>query len=269
MAPRPKRASVSPALVAFGKRFRRFREAAGLSQERAGRRANEGKGVSSQYIGQVEQGKTRCTREFAETMDRELGANGELLELWDDLVMDSAFPTWFDWPPVEAEAVELVSFENMVVPGLLQTPAYASVLLDGAKDAVDARLKRQGILRREEPPAPTFSLLMDENVLYRDVGGPGVMHEQFEYLVSRVSTSLRIQIVPATGHLGASGAFTIATLEDRTEVAYVESAARGLTMSDPDDLATMSRTLLELRSLALPQGQSTELIRRAAEERWS
>ena len=269
MAPRQKRASVSPALVAFGKRFRRYREAAGLSQERAGRRANEGKGVSSQYIGQVEQGKTRCTREFAETMDRELGANGDLLELWDDLVMDSAFPTWFDWPPVEAEAVELVSFHATVVDGLLQTPAYASALLYGAKNVVDARLKRQGILTREEPPPPIFSFLMDETVLYRDVGGPEVMRDQLEHLIGIISDRLRIQLVPATGHLGASGAFTIATLEDRTEVAYVETAARGLTMSDPDDLATMSRTLLELRSLALPQDQSIERICRTVEERWS
>ncbi|WP_242908233.1 helix-turn-helix domain-containing protein [Actinomadura terrae] len=269
MPPTQKRAAISPTLVAFGRRLRRYREAAGLSQERAGRRANEGQGVTGQYVCQVEQGKTRCTREFAETMDRELGANGELVELWDDLVMDAAFPTWFDWPPVEAAANELVSFHLSVVHGLLQTPAYASTLLYGAKDAVAARMSRQEVLTREEPQPPIFSLLLDESVLYRDVGGPEVMYEQLEYLVSKTSERLRVQIVPARGHLGASGSFTIATLEDRTEVAYVESAARGLTLGDPEDLATMSRTLLEVRSLALPQDQSLDLIRRTAEERWT
>ncbi|WP_246249346.1 helix-turn-helix domain-containing protein [Actinomadura litoris] len=264
-----KRAAISPTLVAFGRRFRRYREAAGLSQERAGRRANEGQGVTGQYVCQVEQGKTRCTREFAETMDRELGANGDLVELWDDLVMDAAFPTWFDWPPVESAANELVSFHATVVDGLLQTPAYASALLYGDKEAVDARMRRQNILTRDDPSPPLLSFLMDEAVLYRDVGGPQVMQDQFEYLVSRISDRLHVQVVPATAHLGASGAFTIATLEDRTEVAYVESAARGLTMSDPDDLAAMSRTLLELRSLALPQNQSIDLIRRTVEKRWT
>jgi transcriptional regulator with XRE-family HTH domain len=260
---------VSPALRAFGRRFKRFREAAGLSQERLGVRANAGKGVTGQYISQVEAGRTRCTREFAETMDRELNAGGELIELWDDLVTDAAFPVWFDWPPIEAEAVHLNSYEAMVVDGLLQTPAYASTLLYGDKEAVDARIKRQSILTREQPPAPSMAVLLDENVLHRDVGGPEVMRDQLEYLVSRIGPLLTVQIVPLRAHLGASGSFKIATLEDRTEVAYVDTSARGLTMSDPDDLAAISRTLMELRSIALPLDQSIDLIRRTAEEKWS
>ncbi|XVQ11729.1 helix-turn-helix domain-containing protein [Spirillospora sp. CA-255316] len=269
VAPRQKRANVSPALRAFGRRFKRLREAAGLSQERLGVRANAGKGVTGQYISQVEAGKTRCTREFAETMDRELNANGELIELWDDLVTDAAFPVWFDWPPVEAEAVELASYEAMVIDGLLQTPAYASALLSGDKQAVDARIKRQSILTREQPAPPSLAVLLDANVLHRNIGGAEVMRDQLEYLVSRIGPLLTVQIVPAIGHLGTAGAFKIATLEDRTEVAYVDSAPRGLTMSDPEDLAAMSRTLLQLRSLALPQDQSIDLIRRTAEEKWS
>nr|BFE32871.1 helix-turn-helix transcriptional regulator [Actinomadura rugatobispora] len=269
MAPRQKRANVSPALRAFGRRFKRFREAAGLSQERLGVRANPGKGVTGQYISQVEAGKTRCTREFAETMDHELNAKGELIELWDDLVTDAAFPIWFDWPPVENEAVHLDSFQAMVIDGLLQTPAYASALLSGDKEAAEARIKRQSILTREQPAPPSLAVLLDENVLHRDIGGPEVMRDQLEYLVSRIGPFLTVQVVPATGHLGTAGAFKIATLEDRTEVAYVETSARGLTMSEPEDLAAMSRTLLQLRSLALPLNQSIDLIRRTAEEKWS
>ncbi|GAA2426330.1 helix-turn-helix transcriptional regulator [Actinomadura vinacea] len=269
MAPRQKRANVSPALQAFGRRFKRLREAAGLSQERAGTRANAGKGVTGQYISQVEAGKTRCTREFAETMDRELNAGGELVELWDDLVTDAAFPVWFDWPPVEAEATHLDAFEVTVLPGLLQTPAYASTVLYGDKEAVAARIKRQSILTREQPPSPSMAVLLDENVLYRDVGGPEVLRDQLEYLVSRIGPRLTVQIVPATAHLGTLGSFTIATLEDRTEVAYVETSARGLTMSDPDDLAAISRSLMDVRSIALPLNMSIDLIQRTAEERWS
>lgn len=265
MTARRKRGNASPTLKAFGRQLRRYREAKGLSQERVAGKAN----VTGAFVCMIETGKSRCTREFAAIMDRELEAGGALLDLWDDLVMDAAFPTWFNWPAVESEAVELVSFHVTVIHGLLQTVPYATTVLYGDKEAVDARMRRQAILTREIPPPPMFSLLLDESVLYRNVGGPEVMREQLEHLMGMVSSYFKVQIVPAQAHLGASGSFTIATLDDRSEVAYVESAARGLTMSEPDDLATLSRTLLELRSLALPVSQSMDLITRTAEQKWT
>lgn len=271
MAPRRSRATVSPTLHAFGRRLRRYREAKGWSQDSAARRANGGAGVTPQYVGMVETGRTRCTREFAETMDRELDADGQLVELWDDLVKDAAFPVWFDFPSVEEEAVTLESYQPLLVHGLLQTPAYAGALLRGNKEAVEARLKRQAVLTREDPPAPVFSLLLDEVALFRAVGGPAVMREQLEHLlVLSELPDVTVQIVPGHGeHDGNSGSFTVATLEDRSEVAYVDTAARGLTLTDPGDIATITRTLLAVRSLALPVDQSADLIRRTAEERWT
>ncbi|WP_106399164.1 helix-turn-helix domain-containing protein [Actinocorallia populi] len=270
MAARRKRGSVSPTLLAFGRQLRRYREAVGLSQESAGRRANGGQGVSSQYVGQVESGRTRCTREFAATMDAELKAGGRLLELWDDLVLDSAFPTWFDWPNIEAEAVMIQSYQPLLVHGLLQTPGYASAILRST-DVVEARLNRQKILTRRQPAPPVFSLLLDEVALHRATGDSTVMREQLEHLLTVGELpNVALQIVPSRGeHLGNSGAFNLATLEDRSEVAYVESAIRGLTINDPDELASIARTLIEVRSLALPASHSRDIIRRTMEERWN
>ncbi|MEO3784901.1 Scr1 family TA system antitoxin-like transcriptional regulator [Actinocorallia sp. B10E7] len=209
MAARRKRGSVSPTLPAFGRQLRRHREAAGLSQESAGRRANGGRGVTSQYVGQVESGRTRCTREFASTMDAELKACGRLLELWDDLVLDSAFPTWFDWPNIEAEAVHITSYCLSVIDGLFQIPAYASAILRGDKDAVEARLRRQTILTRDDPPPPSYALLLDEATLVREVAGATTMREQLEHLLeasAEMSGRLTVQVVPARGeHDGNSG----------------------------------------------------------------
>ncbi|WP_121432617.1 helix-turn-helix domain-containing protein [Actinomadura pelletieri] len=259
-----KRNGASPMLIAFGKALRRYRTATGLSQERLAAKL----GVTTQYVSLVELGRTRCTFEFATATDGALGTNGELQELWRDLVMDAAYPTWFDWPTVESEASELTEYSLTVVPGLLQTPAYANAILHGDKEAVDARLKRQEILRREKPPALT--VLLDEAVLYRETGTKEIMREQLEYLISMAGPNLTIQIVPNRGeHAGNSGAFVVATLQDRSEVAYVESGYRGLTLSEPDALATIAKTLRELRSLALPMAASIELIRRTVEERWT
>ena len=93
MAPRRRRGNVSPTLLAFGRQLHRYREEAGLTQESLGRRANHGRGVTSRCVGQAESGRTRCTREFAEAMDRELKAGGRLLQLWDDLVLGAVYPS--------------------------------------------------------------------------------------------------------------------------------------------------------------------------------
>ncbi|MEV5831337.1 helix-turn-helix transcriptional regulator [Spirillospora sp. NPDC052242] len=271
MAPQRKRGTVSPTLLAFGRRFRRLREAKGWTQESVGRRANGGQGVKPQYIGAVENGRTRCTREFAETMDRVLEADGELLDLYDDLVKDATFPTWFDWHTVEPEAVMLQSYQPLLIHGLLQTAGYASALLKGNKDAVEARLNRQSILTREDPPPPNFSVLQDEVSLHRLVGSPEVMKEQLEQVIYQAEQGVvTVQVVPSRGeHLGNVGAFSLATLADRSEIAYADMAARGLTLSDPDDIATISGTLISIRALALPSDQSLDVIRKVVQERWT
>ncbi|RFS84635.1 helix-turn-helix protein [Actinomadura pelletieri DSM 43383] len=267
MAPQRKRGTVSPTLLAFGRRLRRFRKAKGWTQENLACRAHNGMGVTPQYIGAVENGRARCTREFAASLDSELGANNELLDLYDDLVKDAAFPLWFDWYLVEPEADEIESYSLSVVDGLFQTPAYAAVLLRD-EEAVEARMKRQEVFARKNPPK--YSLLLDEGVLYRPAGNAEIMREQLKHLATIPLERASIQIVPASAeHDGNSGSFYIATMEDRTQVAYVESGARGLTMSEPEDLATLSRTMKDLRSLALPVSQSKDLILRTVKERWS
>lgn len=270
MSVRRKKGSVSPTLLAFGRQLRRYREATGLSQESAGRRANGGRGVTSQYVGQVESGRTRCTREFAATMDTELGAAGRLLELWDDLVMDAAFPSWFDWPVVENEAVMLRSFQPTLVYGLLQTESYARALLFGDEEATTARLSRQKILHRSSPPSPVVVCLLDEAVLYNGVGGGEVMRVQLEHLVSMLSQRVSVHIVPSgIVHPGNAGAFVIATMDDRGEVAYAESALRGMTTCAVDDIQYVSESFEVIRNHALPVGQSIDLIKRAVDERWT
>lgn len=164
----------------------------------------------------------------------------------------------------------LQSYQPLLIHGLLQTAGYASALLKGNKDAVEARLNRQSILTRDNPPPPKFSVLQDEVSLHRLVGDSEVMREQLEHVITQVERGIvTVQIVPSNGeHPGSSGAFTLATLPDRSEIAYADMAARGLTLSDPDDIAFLSGTLMEIRAFALPVDQSIEVIRKAVQGRW-
>jgi hypothetical protein len=82
--------------------------------------------------------------------------------------------------------------------------------------------------------------------------------------------NVTVQVVLSSGeHEGVLGAFVVATMEDRSEIAYIETAVRGITTDDPADLSSLGRTLFELRSRALSQEMSRELIRKVIEERWT
>ncbi|WP_242882390.1 helix-turn-helix domain-containing protein [Actinomadura litoris] len=256
--------AISPTLIAFGNQVRFYRERTGLSQDRLGERFP----VSGSYIGQIETGKTRCTKDFAEQLDKEVGAQGCITRLWEDLVQNAAYPTWFDWPGIEQAAGMLQAFHLSVVYGLLQTPEYAKALLED-DEAVAARVGRQSILHREEPPPPSLSVLMDEAVLYREVGSPEIMANQLEHLITSTSKRHVIQVVPSKVHDGLSGSFVLATMEDRSEVAYVETALRGLTMAGVADVAKLSDSLMGLRANAYSVRESMELIRKVVDTKWT
>ncbi|MCO5973290.1 Scr1 family TA system antitoxin-like transcriptional regulator [Actinoallomurus soli] len=102
------------------------------------------------------------------------------------------------------------------------------------------------------------------------VGDRDVMRGQPEHLLSVVSSRISVQIVPdPLGPIGTSGAFVLATLPNRTELAYVATAVRGITTSEPDDIRLLSETYDQIRSRALPVEMSRDLIRRVLEERWT
>ncbi|SEG70448.1 Helix-turn-helix domain-containing protein [Thermomonospora echinospora] len=265
MARKPRRSSdaVSPALRAFGNQVRHHRERLGLSQDRLGDRFP----VSGSYIGLIETGKTRCTEDFAKKLDDHLTAYGALALLWEDLVQHAAYPTWFDWYLVERQAAMLQTFQLAVVYGLLQTPEYARVLL-GDEAAVEARLARQAILTRSDPEPPMLVALLDESVLYRQIGDRKVMREQLEHLIAVSSRRISVQIVPMGVHDGLSGSFVLATMEDRSEVAYMDTALRGMTLGGKDGLKKISESLFDLRSKALSARDSQNLIQKTLEERW-
>jgi transcriptional regulator with XRE-family HTH domain len=256
--------SSSP-LALFGAELRFLRERAGLSQDQAGAKAN----YSGSHIGSIERAEDMPLRRFAEKMDQVLDGGGILPRLWDGLLKRSVHPPWFDWPIHESAADLLRSFQLALVYGLLQTEAYARALLHGDEQAVRARMARQEVLRRTEPDPPHLACVLDEAVLWREVGGPEVMREQLQHLVAVVSERISVQILPCGLHRGVNGSFVLATVDDRREVAYVETAARGITTGEPADLATLTRRFESIRSRALPVDQSLDLIMRTAKERWS
>src|SRR5699024_12445705 len=115
------------------------------------------------------------------------GIGSDVLAEWRELAAQAKERGWWtkyrksgvftdDLPDFEAEASFIRTYEPQVIPGLLQTPEYAEALLrsgqahedDAIAARVDARMHRQQILHRHEPP--TFWAIIDEAALRRVVG---------------------------------------------------------------------------------------------------
>lgn len=182
-------------------------------------------------------------------------------------------PDWLDrWRTIESQATALNWFELFVVPGLLQTPAYADAILRAGQTYLDveaqvqARLERQRVLTRDDPPM--FVAVLGENVLHRPLGGPQVMHDQLMHLVelSELPT-VAVHVVPyeVGAYAGLTGPFVIA-LVDGDEVVYQDAALSGHVMENAKDVVVFKRMWESLRSDALPRAASLDLIVKVARQ---
>jgi transcriptional regulator with XRE-family HTH domain len=260
--PHPLNPTYSP-LAMFGSELRVLRTRRNLSLEGLSALV----GYSGSFIGMVERAEEMPKRDVAVDLDQALDAGESLVRMWDNALKPGPFPEWFDWHFHEALAVLLRTFQLAVIDGLFQTEEYARALLDGGETAVQGRMTRQEILTSDDPP--TLVCILDYSVLTREIGGKAVMYEQLQHLVKMASEKVHIHIIRTRHHRGIAGSFVLATMPDRSEVGYVSTAVKGLTLAQPKDLRILNDRFEAIRSKALPEDESLELILRTAEELWT
>lgn len=202
----------------------------------------------------------------AEAVGRDVG------DLWPD-VLRRREPTWLrEWIEFEREARLLRWFEPALVPGLLQTKAYAQAVLgwgglmpaDEVEQRTESRLERQGILAGPRPPQ--FFAMLDEAALRRNVGGAAVMAEQSRHLAQLAERPhVHIQAVPlsAGGHVGLAGGFILAK-GPFGAVAHLDNRLRAHVASQQDDIDNLEEAWEALRAVALPTQQTLVLIKEVA-----
>ncbi|PLW74150.1 helix-turn-helix domain-containing protein [Streptomyces sp. SCUT-3] len=260
--------SGSSVLAFFGAELRRLREAAGLTQKQLG----EVIYCTGSLVGQIETARKPPTREFTERADAGLGAEGALLRLW-PLVSRNSLPPWFrEFAELEATATTICTFQSQLVHGLLQTEEYARAVFSSYRpqnleQKVTARMERQRILQRADPPV--LWLVLDEAVLRRPVGGAGVMYAQLARLLECLSHPLvHVQVLPAAvgEHPGLLGSFTVLTFDDTPDIAYSESYEAGQVIINPQAVKARSLRYDLLRATALSPQDSADLIADAMED---
>ncbi|MFJ6053070.1 helix-turn-helix transcriptional regulator [Streptomyces sp. NPDC092307] len=261
--------SASP-LDYYSYELRRLREEAGLKQAQLGAIIF----CTGSLIGMIENGKRVPTRDFSERVDAALGTGGVFSRLV-GLVLRSVLPTWFQaFAEMEARATYISTFQAQVVYGLLQTEAYAKALVsvefpDRADEIAAARMERQRILMREEPPV--LLVVLDEALLHRNVGGREVMRNQLAHLLSFADRPwVQIQVMPfsAGEHTGMTGSFTLLRFEGDPDLFYTESYDSGHMTANPKVIKERSVGYARLQAEALSPAASALLIARVMEERY-
>ncbi|MFE5397307.1 Scr1 family TA system antitoxin-like transcriptional regulator [Streptomyces sp. NPDC056568] len=250
----------------FGEVLRHFREAAGLTQEGLAARIP----CDRSHVARVEAGSRVPQDTFAKTCDELLGAGGVLGRLWGriDWYPEVEHPDWFRRrAEMDTVAVALREYQERVMPGLLQTEAYARALFsrvasgEELEERVRARLSRQQRFMGDEPPS--YVVVLDESCLRNVVGGPAVMGEQCAHLLAvGRRANIRVQVAPANrpGIVRPNASMSLIKLPDGREWVYSESLDRGHFTDDPAVYARHLRTYDVLRADAPSAPESAALI---------
>jgi transcriptional regulator with XRE-family HTH domain len=261
----------------LGTELRRLRTEAGMTIDQVAERLE----CSESKISRVETGHVTALPRDVRDMLTLYGVSGDLLDELMQVARDARKKGWWhaykDVPRsayvgFESAAERISSYETMLVPGLLQTSAYARAvmhaLLPGLhpleiEHRVELRRFRQALLTRDEPPAMRW--ILDEAVLRRSVGGPEVMPEQLRWLATAAELpTVTIQVLrfEAGAHIGMYGPFTILSFREPAEadLVYLEHATRESYIEAEEELRRYRLSFDQLCRAALDPNESVELL---------
>lgn len=233
--------------------FERLRNRSGLAAAEVARRI----GSSQSRMSRIESGRWRIT--VQETLalsvvhDLDADKRDELVALaranlnddgghWEPYQLDRGTTRFV---ALEDEAHTERAFGALLVPGLLQTEAYAreviangpeELTVDEIEQRVKARACRRTVLTRERA-ALRFHAVIDEAVLHRMSGGPQIMAEQIDHIAAIADNpKVSVQLLPfsAGAHPGMESSFVILSFNEPADpTAYAECCAGETWVEEP------------------------------------
>jgi transcriptional regulator with XRE-family HTH domain len=203
---------------------------------------------------------------------------------WEDYG-DSLSPDYQQFIGLEDEASAIAVWQFDVVPGLLQSEAYARSIIStysqiepvtpGMIDRlVKVRMRRQHIVNRES--GLDLSVVIDESVLQRRVGNDRVMYEQLQRLVQDTDRlNVTVQVLPLDGqHTVFAESFVIFRFDPDSDaglkdVVSTEHLRNDFSLEGEKETYLHWVAFQMLTRAALDPDRSKELILKAAESHWS
>ncbi|WP_330255147.1 helix-turn-helix domain-containing protein [Nocardia sp. NBC_00565] len=282
----------------LGRQLRELRQAAGLSIADAARLIERGAGT----LQRLEKGESPRIRQLdiealckvygVRAVDmkvlKALAAQGDertrpvddscWWQRYDDLIP----PDFGTYLSLESAAERVITHQDNMVPGIVQTADYARALEGAAfpgispmelEQRVQIRIQRQSAITRRVSPVEV-DLLIDESVIHRVVGSRKVMSAQRRHLAD-TPPNVHVRIIPfgAGFPLGsAPGPYVILQFpsdpatRQSTEptTVYVESYGSRLYYDHPDAVSRYVTAHARISEVALTETDTKHLLRQMA-----
>jgi transcriptional regulator with XRE-family HTH domain len=259
----------SDSLRTFGAVVQALREHAGLSRQEFGDRVR----FSKHTVASIEQGRRMPDPGFVERAEVVLGNTGALGAGSQHLTRQAGLAAWFrKWAALEKTAITLYTYECRLIPGLLQTEAYARTLFTNQLPPQDdeqiealwiERAKRQQLLR--ERPNTAFAFILEEHLFRRRTGGVEVTRELIDHLLEIADLrNVEIQIMPTEQetHAGLDGPMRLLETPENKWFAYCEGQESGQLIADRKVVSMLQMRYARMRSQALTLKDSMSLLQR-------
>ena len=259
--------------------LRRCRESLDLTAAAVAERL----GVSPSKISRIETGERLVSAEDLDALCDLYGVDKPQRDRFHSLARDSRKPGWWqkydleyaEYIGLEATATSIQEYMSEVVPSLLQSAEYAEAMARGfhphaservIRERVEAKLMRQKILERNEPPK--IELVLSEGVLHRLVGGAHQWRRQLRHIADVVeSTPVDLRVIPfeAGWHPGMGTGFTIMSfVEAVRDVVFCELVHGDMYIDLPKELESYRAAFAAMQDIALDAGDSLTLVKKIA-----
>lgn len=259
----------SDSLRTFGAVVQALREHAGFSREEFAEQVR----FSKHTIASIELGRRMPDATFVEQAEVALGNTGALRKAVQHLSRQPGLASWFrKWARFEAEALGLYTYECRLIPGLLQTEAYARTLFnhqlpllgdDQIEAQWEARAERQRLL--SERPNTAFGFVLEEHLFLRRLGGADTTRGQVDHVLGLAEQrNVEIQLMPQVRetHAGLDGPMQLLETPDNRWFAYCEGQESGHLITDPKVISMLQMRYARMRSQALTHEESVGLLHR-------
>jgi transcriptional regulator with XRE-family HTH domain len=270
----------------LGAELKRLRETAGLTANQFASRI----GWSASKVSRVETGRVSVRPVDVRSALTTLAVSADEADALVALALQSrekgwwqrysdVFPEWFNtYLGLESAASIVQVYSGELVPGLLQTEAYARAVLaahptpdtpDEIDRQVALRLGRQARLTDETNPLRLHTVI-NEAALRRPAGDPAAMRAQYAAIVAAAALpTVTVQVLPfAAGMHGANdGPFAVLEFPepDEPRIACVDYLVGSVYLETLKDVGRYRLLFSRLCEAALPSAESVALVAELAE----
>lgn len=261
----------------LGRKLRELRAGARLTLEEAGVQL----GWSRAKVSRIETGHSRPTPDDLALALTLYGADEPTRDECMQLARQAGARPW--WRPyrsvlgayvaVETEARLMRYWQPQLVPGLLQTEAYARTVIaehfpwedEGFVELrVRARMARQWLLRADDPVF--VKAVIAEEALRRPIGGAEVMSAQLHHLLAVADWgTVEVRVLPRTvgAHAGLTTGFLLLSPPDAPVTLFQEGVSDDLVVQ-PEVVREYEMRFAAISAAALPPEESMDLMAQIA-----